>query len=103
MSGLNVGDVCEIIGYIKRADLLGRECTIVGGLGEYACVDFNGIVSMKMGFRVQIHGEFSRNPFSNGLVVCLPHHLRKKQPPQELTTWEAVQSITGWKPAGVPA
>ena len=34
---------------------------------------------------------------------ALARHLRKKRPPEEQTTWQAVQSITGWTPQGVPA
>lgn len=37
--------------------------------------------------------------FSDGKEIWTAQHtLRKKKPPQELTTWESVQKITGWNP-----
>lgn len=27
-----------------------------------------------------------------------PHQLRKKRPPEETTSWDSVEKITGWKP-----
>ena len=87
-----VGEVVEI----KCAGSKWREGTIVSTAYEYIYPGYGHDVmvnGMKCGTEDSKSGEFFA-PFK---------YLRKKRPPQELSTWENVQDITNWNPTKVEA
>lgn len=82
---------------------IGEAATFVAPKHECAdgCYELSGQDCMVIGFWERSHVEVE---FAGGRrVIALRSHLRKKRPPEETTTWQAVKSIAGWNPQGVPA
>lgn len=67
----------------------GLECTIL----TKAFADEDGDIVHE----IEIQG-YGRTLHDGRKFTIGPEFLRKKKPPQELSTWEAVQKITGWNP-----
>lgn len=94
MSKFAVGEIAIGCNFSTGRDKYnGMECEIVGGFRERNIVGLNGEPCephMVACYEVV---------FADGKQICLKEkHLKKKQPPQELSTWEDVCVITGWYP-----
>lgn len=86
MDKFKIGEVVDIFQANKVPDAVGREATILG-----------------------IKRTFSRDYYElevSGMPSIIEGHnwlapeecLKKKKPPEELTTWEKVKKATGWQP-----
>lgn len=64
----------------------GEECEIIRGLDYHEDSEFP-------------HKLMYITKDANGIFVVKPENLRKKNPPQELSTWEEVQKLTNWNPS----
>lgn len=88
MSELKVNDICIVVAVDNPtcAYTIGREVVIVKDLNIVA---FNN-GDIRMCYEVT---DGANHYFAT------PPCLRKKQPPQETSSWEEIASMTGWKPS----
>ena len=86
-----IGDVVEYIGHGCGSPRVGRIGIIVGcGTAEITCR----------------HCGFCRNEFVYDIDYgdgyahwsATPYEIRKKRPPEEHTSWDSVEKISGWRP-----
>lgn len=85
MAKFEVGEVA-ILDVPRYPELTGLECTILK-IG----------VENEDDYLIEVCGI---NPKQYGAesFTCYEHNLRKKRPPEELSTWEEIQKITDWNP-----
>ncbi len=72
----------------------GIEVTVVAGLAWRPTKRLNGDIEQAECYVVERFGE---------LRAAAEYQLRKRRPPAELTTWENIERLTGWKPKKVSA
>lgn len=90
MDKFEIGEVAVLKCLTKSAHYNGRECEIVSAEYEYCG---------EIGYDAIIPDDPCHKKDSiKGEWFVQTEFLRKKQPPQELSTWEAVQKETGWNP-----
>ena len=90
MSKFKIGEIAVVFSPGDKIHL--SECVVTVGLqprkweghGSMAGRDGVGLL-----YEIEVQGE-------DWLVY--PHELIKKKPPEETTTWEAIQEITNWNP-----
>jgi len=94
MSEFKVGEVAIVANVVNQilSCYIGTEVTIVGELRPASRLS-------------RLEGQMVHDirTVDGVSAIARPCDLRKKRPPQETTDWQAIASITGWHPAGVPA
>jgi hypothetical protein len=100
---LKVGDLCDIVAAPcmppEGAVLVGLDCTIIDIDPPHP----DPLIRLLLSLRKEPFYAVQTNTGLR-LVLCV-HMLRKKKPPAERSTWEAVAKATGWNPIApkVPA
>lgn len=92
MSKFKVGEIVVITKAINTENqhLVGADAVILS-----EAVSFSG----RQAYEVMVDGHINHSITSlRGEWSCYEYQLRKKKPPQETSTWEAVQEITNWNP-----
>ena len=94
MSKFKLGEIVIFCGLKNTRELNGEECEITEALDRRRLV--------------YSHGEIQNNEMCYGVttktgykIFVRPEFLRKKKPPEELSTWEEIQALTNWNPAKV--
>lgn len=89
-----IGEVAVGQNFMHRLVRNGMECEIIGGLELRSNTNsYDDKVTKGLRYRVR---------WADGLISGQePEYLRKKKPPQETSTWEAVQQLTNWNPQKV--
>lgn len=98
MAKFSVGEVAIGRGYIHESGYNGMECEILECEREHIVFSpfaNNGAEFKIVGYRLRWATGEIRYEATN--------HLRKKQSPQELSSWEKIQDITKWHPNKVEA
>ena len=92
MDTFQVGEVVEIIGASNPCNFcyIGEEAIITGPLCERQTLFGNGRCGPLFSYEIRTAGGYVAN--------CVHRHLRKKRPPEELTSWDSVEKISGWRP-----
>lgn len=93
MAKFEVGEIAVGHNFKISTHLNGEDLLIVGGYYSYKCDSLNGVPCtpyLLTGYKV-------KHP-DGGTSVVKESNLRKKHPPQELSSWENIQEITGWNP-----
>lgn len=89
MNKFEIGEIAIIDNSVHKPEFVGMECEIISreiyGIAK-------GTEYAAYGYIVEINGE------THGFVKAC---LRKKKPPQELSTWEEVEKLTHWNPTKV--
>ena len=88
MAKFKVGEIAVIVDSVFH-EFIGAECVILGPAENWDDADYI----------VGINADTSK--YNDGQWVTSEKNLRKKKPPEELSTWEEVQAITNWNPKKV--
>ena|SRR5687768_5169063 len=85
-----VGDVCVLVGLVDYPECNGQEVVIVAPIEWVTC-------------RCPRTGVITEGPhyLASDDFYYRPENLRKKHPPQNLSTWHELQKVCGWKPQDV--
>ena len=96
MDKFEVGEIAIGQNFINSTLLNGTEMEIIGKLDKYPISTLNGFpcdLYILYGYRVRKPG---------GAISCIdPQNLRKKKPPEELSTWEEIEEEFNWNPKKV--
>jgi hypothetical protein len=92
-----VGEVAIHVSGITTSLYDGAECVVVMPIGTYLCQHPETL-------KIRSVQDIYVVRFADGLEKgAHPNQLRKKRPPEELGSWDEVERMTKWRPAGVNA
>lgn len=95
MESFSVGEIAILIGGRFHSLEHPIEVLVVGPLATRSGAEPDGTSVYQRGYLIEIHG--------GKTAACEPQYLRKKRPPQETTSWESIEELTGWTPVKQPA
>lgn len=72
-------------------------------ISDHEEVEISAVPAINSDFRMGKDVQYYEAWHNNIEIVIAEHQLRKKQPPQKLSSWEDIQQIIKWHPNKVEA